>query len=95
MSIDVSSFVGGGRREAPQEPPMPERRDLKPTQVRCTYCRTWADIEAAAKQKYKCLSCGAPLEVKAPAERARDDGDFGAMMRRRLKEREGRRVRMF
>lgn len=87
MSIDVSSFVGGGRREDPQEPPAQEARDLKPSQVRCTYCRSWADIDAAAKQKYKCLNCGAPLEVKAMAERAQDDSqDFGAMMRRRLEE---------
>jgi len=88
MSIDVSSFVGGGRREAPQEPPVQEKRDLKPSHVRCRYCLSWADADAAAKQKYKCLSCGAPLEMKAPAERTQDDGqDFGAMMRRRLKER--------
>jgi len=96
MSINVSSFVGGGRREAPQEPPTREKRDLKPSHVRCSYCKSWADLDAAAKQKYKCLNCGAPIEVKALAERAQDDGqDFGAMMRRRLKEREGHRLRMF
>jgi len=91
MSIDVSSFVGGGRREEPQKPPATEARDLKPIQIRCSYCKSWADADAAAKQKYKCLSCGAPLEVKATAERAQDDGDFGAMMRRGLEENKRRR----
>ena len=94
MSIDASSFAAGARREAPQEPPAREKLDLKPSRIKCGYCGTWADMDQAAKQKYKCVSCGGPFEVKA--ERARDDDeDFGAMMRRMLKEREGHRVRMF
>ena len=98
MSIDVSAFAGGGQREDPQKPPAREKLDLKPSQVRCTYCLTWADMEAVKKQKFKCLNCGGPFDLQTPTSFRPEppaDEDFGAMMRRRLEEREGRRVRMF
>lgn len=89
MGINVGRFPGHRHEQGPQEPPASEKRDLKPSHVRCPYCKSWADFDAVKKQKYKCLNCGGPLEMPAPTERAeavQDDGDFGAMMRRRLEE---------